>query len=183
MNKQLQENSEENFESELETEITLENIIDLSPSERKRRITGVITTKLNYDAATKRYFIKNPLSTDEHIFVWKTIIDISESEVGSDVLLMFEENDVYKPVITGVVKSLQAAERKTADILDKPHKFKTSIDDSERLVFSAEREIVLQCGKSSIHLTRAGKIIIRGSYVLSRSTGVNSLKGAAVSIN
>lgn len=55
--------------------------------------------------------------------------------------------------------------------------------DGERLEFSAEREIVLRCGKASITLTRAGKVIIHGAYLSSRSTGVNRIKGGSVQIN
>ncbi|MEW5071937.1 hypothetical protein AB1P14_09365, partial [Pseudomonas aeruginosa] len=38
-------------------------------------------------------------------------------------------------------------------------------------------------GKASITLTRAGKVIIRGAYLSSRSTGVNRIKGGSVQIN
>lgn len=55
--------------------------------------------------------------------------------------------------------------------------------DDERLVLSAEKEIVLRCGRSSITLTRAGKVLIRGRYLLSRSAGVNRIKGGSVQIN
>lgn len=58
-----------------------------------------------------------------------------------------------------------------------------AILDTERRVISADREVVLQCGKASITLTRAGKVIIRGEYVLTRSAGVNRIKGASVQIN
>ena len=34
-----------------------------------------------------------------------------------------------------------------------------------------------------ITLTRSGKIIIKGSYIVSHSTGCNKIKGAAVDIN
>jgi hypothetical protein len=50
-------------------------------------------------------------------------------------------------------------------------------------VIEAEREIILKCGEASITLTRAGKVIIRGNYILSRSTGYNKIKGAAIDIN
>ena len=50
-------------------------------------------------------------------------------------------------------------------------------------MLTAEREIVLKCGKASITLTRAGKVIIRGAYVLSRSSGVNRIVGGSVQIN
>jgi len=55
--------------------------------------------------------------------------------------------------------------------------------EGERLVLSAQQEIVLRCGEASITLTRAGKVIIRGAHVVSRSSGMNLLKGAAVEIN
>jgi hypothetical protein len=50
-------------------------------------------------------------------------------------------------------------------------------------VLTGDKEIVLRCGKASITLTRAGKIIIRGAYLLNRSSGVNKIKGASVQIN
>jgi hypothetical protein len=53
----------------------------------------------------------------------------------------------------------------------------------ERLELVAEREIVLRCGQASVTLTRAGKIILRGTYVLSRSSGVNRIAGGSVQIN
>jgi hypothetical protein len=55
--------------------------------------------------------------------------------------------------------------------------------DGERLVFTGEKEIVLRCGEASITLTRAGKILLRGAYIVSRSTGVNRIKGGVVHIN
>jgi hypothetical protein len=51
------------------------------------------------------------------------------------------------------------------------------------VVLTAEREMVLRCGEASITLTRAGKVIIKGAYIVSRSTGYNKIKGAAVDIN
>jgi len=52
--------------------------------------------------------------------------------------------------------------------------------DGERVVFDAKKEIVLRCGKASITLTRAGKVLIRGAYLLNRSSGVNRIKGGSV---
>jgi len=47
----------------------------------------------------------------------------------------------------------------------------------------AGREIVLQCGEASIALRADGRIVIRGGYILSRSTGAHKIKGATVQIN
>ncbi len=40
--------------------------------------------------------------------------------------------------------------------------------DGERLLVSAKEQLVLRCGKASITLTKAGKVLIEGSYLLSR---------------
>jgi hypothetical protein len=55
--------------------------------------------------------------------------------------------------------------------------------DGRRVVVEATREIVLRCGKASITLTRAGKIILRGTHVVSRSSGANRVQGSQVKIN
>ena len=53
----------------------------------------------------------------------------------------------------------------------------------ERITLSASREIVLRCGRASIVLTRAGKVLLRGDYVSSRSSGMQRITGASVQIN
>jgi hypothetical protein len=42
---------------------------------------------------------------------------------------------------------------------------------------------VFRFGQASITLTRAGKVLIRGAYLLSRSSGVNLITGGSVEIN
>lgn len=53
----------------------------------------------------------------------------------------------------------------------------------EELVVTAAKQLTLRCGESSITLTAAGKIIIRGKYIVSRSSGVQRIKGGSVQIN
>ncbi len=55
--------------------------------------------------------------------------------------------------------------------------------DAESLVLEAEQELVLRCGKASITLTRDGRIVLRGTHVLQRSSGPVRIKGASVDIN
>ncbi|WP_437684110.1 DUF6484 domain-containing protein [Sorangium sp. So ce131] len=96
---------------------------------------------------------------------------------GREVALLFEGGRRDRPVVMGRMhvagESAGAARRAEA----------TATADDERLVFTAEKEIVLQCGKASITLTRAGKILIRGAYLLTRSSGVNRIQGGSVQIN
>jgi len=98
------------------------------------------------------------------------------SQINSEVVLIFVGNDREQPIIMGC--------------LVPPMPFATAggplaqveLND-QRLVLAAQEEIVLRCGKSSITLTQAGKVIIRGEYLLSRSAGVNRIKGGSVQIN
>lgn len=55
--------------------------------------------------------------------------------------------------------------------------------DGKRVVLEGKEEIVLKCGEASITLTKAGKIIIRGKYLLNRSSGVNRILGSSVQVN
>jgi hypothetical protein len=112
--------------------------------------------------------------------VWaRTTVDLARSDVGSSVVVLFEFGDARRPIIVGVVRGAQPrpmpATKSSAALL-------AQVDD-ERLILTAEREIVLRCGNASLTLTRAGKVLINGTYVLSRSSGYNKIKGAAVDIN
>jgi hypothetical protein len=55
--------------------------------------------------------------------------------------------------------------------------------DGRRVEIEAADEIVLRCGQASIVLRRNGRIVIRGTYVETRSRGVNRIKGGSVEIN
>ena len=165
-----------------DAEYSFEEVIERSPrQEKKSKISGVVTATLFFDEATAAFYIRNPLDNQEQIVVNKTLVDIDDAHIGKDVLVMFENENVYQPILTGVVRALNS-DMRVNNLRDETGA-EAVVDGQERLIFSAEREIVLQCGKSSIHLTKAGKVIIRGTYLLSRSSGVNSIKGGSVSIN
>ncbi len=99
-------------------------------------------------------------------------IGFAENEVGAKVVVAFEKGHVFCPIIIGRLQERAA-----------PAVSPTFKLDGERLVLQAEREIELRCGEASIVLTQAGKVLIRGNYVLTRSRGANKIKGAFVDIN
>jgi hypothetical protein len=103
---------------------------------------------------------------------------LDEGAIGREVALMFEGGDAARPIVIGLLHepTSRAAEATPSAPLEVEA-------DGERVVVSAERELVLRCGKASITLTRAGKILIRGAYVLTRSSGVNRIQGGTVEIN
>ncbi|XXX32465.1 DUF6484 domain-containing protein [Sorangium sp. So ce117] len=102
---------------------------------------------------------------------------LGPEDEGREVALLFEGGRRDRPVVMG--RMHVAGESASAAVRDGA----TATSDGERLVFTAEKEIVLQCGKASITLTRAGKILIRGAYLLTRSSGVNRIQGGSVQIN
>jgi hypothetical protein len=97
------------------------------------------------------------------------------------VMLAFEENDPVRPVIIDVIcDKIQEA---SLPMTDSRNELDDVRIDGQAVTFDAQKEIVLRCGKSSITLTRVGKVLIRGSYLLNRSSGVNKIKGGSVQIN
>lgn len=107
----------------------------------------------------------------------------ADALVGAEVLLTFEAGDPTLPIVTGVVRArLQPQPVVPALTLD-PGALKDVLVDGRQLVFSAQQQILLRCGKSSVLLRRDGKVVIRGSHLLSRSSGANKIKGATIDLN
>jgi hypothetical protein len=113
-----------------------------------------------------------------------TTARLETAMAGRDVALLFAEGDLAQPVVIGLIQRPAEEGATVVDTLGrakgKPSEARV---DGERVVLSAEKEIVLKCGRASITLTRAGKVLIRGAYLLTRSSGVNRIKGGSVHIN
>jgi hypothetical protein len=98
--------------------------------------------------------------------------------VGREVLLLYEAGDPGRPVILawmaepGVALTVTPAE--TARVVRV---------DGKHVVIEAAEEILLQCGRGSILIREDGAIVIKGTNLLSRSSGINKIKGGAVRIN
>jgi hypothetical protein len=103
----------------------------------------------------------------------RTVIDLLPNHVGSDIVLLFEEGDCNKPLIMGVLREGSPGQcgRVQADV------------DGETLVVSAKDQVEIRCGKASIKLTSAGKVLIEGEFVISRARRTNRVEGGAVQIN
>ena len=104
-------------------------------------------------------------------------IDVHGTHIGRQVVLIFENGDSRRPIIVGLLKSTQAW-----PLPEQPGQVEVDAD-GERLIVSAREQLVLRCGKASITLTKAGKILIDGAYISSRSSGVNRIKGGSVQLN
>ncbi len=106
----------------------------------------------------------------------RSVVPLSQDKLGEEVLVVFEMGEPRSPYIIGALwnpeqQPVSAQPPVVAKV------------DGEQVIIEGKKEIVLKCGKSSITLTRAGKVLIRGAYVLSRSSGVNRIKGGSVQVN
>jgi hypothetical protein len=107
----------------------------------------------------------------------RSVVDLHGPHMGQSVVLMFEGGDVHKPIVMGLLRG-----QTPWPLPDQP----ATVDvdaDGQRMIVSAKEQLVLRCGKASITLTKAGKVLIEGSYVASTSSGVNRLKGGSVQLN
>ena len=152
----------------------------------KPDIEGVISgkiTKIDEDGVVFIDFTGNRLGPIPARVTATVLARISNrsDHTGVAVLIAFEENDATRPVVVDVIHE-RVATPASAISMNRNELDDVRID-GEKVTFDAKKEIVLRCGKSSITLTRAGKVLIRGSYLLNRASGVNKIKGGSVQIN
>lgn len=107
----------------------------------------------------------------------RSTVDLHAAHIGRQVLLVFEGGDPAKPIVIGLLQGNEGWPLK-----ERPNRVEVDAD-GQRMVVSAEHEMVLRCGKASITLTRSGHVFIEGTYVSSRSTGVNRIRGGSVQLN
>jgi hypothetical protein len=130
-------------------------------------------------------------------------LSLKGSHVSRQVALLFNQGDLSQPIITGLIhsplqtmldnfeQSPEATDFESNQDVNHGEKVelsaKLSADDvtvdGEKITFEAEEEMVFRCGKSSITLTKSGKILIRGKYLLNRASGVNRIMGGSVQVN
>ena len=103
-------------------------------------------------------------------------VPVSQVDIGKEAILLFEDGDPARPLLIGLVcppTSQAVAGKKPIDVTI----------DGRRLTLTAQEEISIRCGEASITLTSAGKVLIKGSYLLSKATGANRIKGGSVQLN
>lgn len=107
----------------------------------------------------------------------------AESLIGTSVVLACFESAETRPVIIGLVRdAVWTPGVKVANSENNP-KPTHVIVDGKYIVIEGKEEVSFRCGKSSIVMTRGGKIVIKGAHLVTRSSGANKVKGASVLIN
>jgi len=103
---------------------------------------------------------------------------------GQSVLLQFVGADLSRPVVLGVIASAPASQAGSAVGAASPAASTVQLQvHGQTLTVLAEQRLELRCGKASLVLEADGNIELRGTDVLSRASGQNSMRGASVSLN
>ncbi len=133
---------------------------------------GVVVGRIVAVDAEQGPWVATPLEAAGHASPARATCAIGPADVDREAVVVFEAGDPARPIILGLLQprdhQREAIEVEVA---------------GRRITVAAAEELVLRCGAASITLTAAGKVLIRGTYVLSRSQGANHLKGASIEIN
>ena len=106
-------------------------------------------------------------------------IDTS-SLTGMTVLLAFDEDP--RPVVLGRVIDKLDPETSSRVAIPQSDEQEVTVD-GRKVVLEGKKEVALRCGRSEIVLRADGKVLIKGTQVVSRATRTNALKGGTVRIN
>ena len=90
-----------------------------------------------------------------------SIEPLHHSYKSQQCLLLFNQGEISKPIITGIIQS----------------------DDNEPLVLSCEDGVVLECGDTTIELESNGTLNLQALHINSQAYGPYRIKGASVKIN
>lgn len=165
--------------SELEQEIAaLSPPMEKTPPHNAQPINGAVVGVLigfKDDGATP--LVVFPGQANTAACPARATLDVHGTHIGRQVLLVFENGDPRAPIVTGILQQTTAW-----PLAEKPTQVEVDAD-GERLVITARQQLVLKCGKASITLTKEGKVLIQGTYISSRSSGVNRVKGGSVQLN
>lgn len=147
---------------------------------------GLLRGRVVAIGATGLVLVEIPSYGSAHPFFATSIIPLTDDDVGQEVIMGLETGDLPRPVILGSVWNTNTKKSKSRGKSKSSSKaIKKLVVEAghDRIVISSEEEIELRCGEASIVLTREGKVLIRGTYVSSQSSGVNRVRGGSVHLN
>ncbi|TCJ87490.1 DUF6484 domain-containing protein [Cocleimonas flava] len=127
----------------------------------------------------------HPANTSDIAIKANTTSSLCSDDIGKEVALLFQGGDPQYPIIIGRIQNPQVVDKVPDNPVIEAENFSENIAnlDGEHINLMGKESITLKCGRASITLTKSGKILVRGSYILNRSSGVNRIKGGSVQIN
>lgn len=151
--------------------------IEKKKAQTKQKIDGVVIGLFLSMDNEGLPLVAYPGNPEETAMTARSTVTMQSEDIGCEVALLFEGGDPHMPLIIGKIQQVGTEKNR-----QKNETANVELD-GESIVLSARQNITLKCGKASITLTKSGKVILRGAYLLSRSSGVNRIKAGSVQIN
>lgn len=114
-------------------------------------------------------FVDHPLNRNSQPVAARSFTALKLENKGRNVALMFENGDIRKPVVMGLMHDVSECH--------------AVLKDNNVKTIKSSREIVLECGKSSISLREDGVIVINGEEIFSSARKNNIIKGGTIHLN
>jgi hypothetical protein len=101
----------------------------------------------------------------------RSCVRLEPLDVGKQVVIVGDVDHPDGVIVLGVIQPVaqNAAVEITAD--------------GRSLSVRADENITLKCGEASITLNRDGKVVIRGTHVVTHASGINRIRGGSVQLN
>ncbi len=124
----------------------------------------------------KTAYVGQPDIPDQAAVAAETTVDLHAHHIGQRVVVLLPSAPAQRGVVIGVVSP-------SGWPLDKPPQGVEVLANGQRLVVSAQREVVLRCGQASLTLHEDGCIELRGTSILTHAQGANRIRGGSVQLN
>lgn len=121
----------------------------------------------------------------------RTTVAVDPAQAGAAVasrqgaVLLFERGDARRPLLVGLLQPTSDTPQLDlmirSEAADRPQP--VARVDGKRVELEGQDEVVLRCGAASITLRRNGKVVIRGTRVVSHAESTNRVRGGSVQIN
>lgn len=154
----------------------------LTPRKRVQHANAGLVIGLIDDTRCWVTFPDNPSAQAQEALL---LAHVGAVQPGCSVLLQFLGGDAAQPVVTGILRQPPPADATSAPTTmpDEPGtEFKLEIDGTT-VTLKARERLALRCGKASLVMHADGTIELRGTDLLSRSSGQNAIRGASITLN
>jgi hypothetical protein len=123
------------------------------------------------------YCIRNALSPLP-VYAIGDLVAFSAADDGSEGYIL----GLIEPYIT-CTEERRTVESGDSELIQLDKKNKRIVFKGKSIKIDADEDIVIVCGKSSLRMSKDGEVTVRGTKLLSRSSGSNKIKGASVMLN
>lgn len=153
------------------------------------KLDGVVIGMVMDVSKTGHIDVVFPGNPSDEAIPARATVPLSTRDIGAEVALIFEGGKPTSPIIVGRLlrpgDDFEDPDDGASEVAMPTAPTKVSVDGgAEEIVdIVGKEQVVIRCGRASITLTRAGKILLRGAYISSRSSGANRIKGGSIHLN